>query len=201
MPNQKTPYNCYIKNEWEEILSFSPELFFEISEDKIFTKPMKGTIKRGESKEEDIKNINFLKNDEKNRAENVMIVDLLRNDLGKIAKTGSVNVEKLFEIETHKTLHQMTSEISAELENDTTLYQIFEAIFPCGSVTGTPKINTMKIIGETETGTRGVYCGAIGLITKEKTVFSVPIRILQRKINDKNFPRWAGHCLGFNSSR
>lgn len=179
LPNQKTPYNAYIKNKYEEILCFSPELFFTLEENKICTKPMKGTVKRGVNAEEDRANIEFLKNDIKNRAENVMIVDLLRNDLSKIAKTGSVKVDKLFEVETHKTVHQMTSEISAELEEGTTLYEIFEALFPCGSVTGAPKVNTMEIIERLETGKRGVYCGAIGLITPEKTVFSVPIRTLQ----------------------
>jgi para-aminobenzoate synthetase/4-amino-4-deoxychorismate lyase len=186
LPNQKTPYNAYIKNEYEEILSFSPELFFELKGNKIRTKPMKGTVKRGNTPLKDRENIAFLKNDIKNRAENVMIVDLLRNDLGKIAKTGSVKVDKLFEIESHNTLHQMTSEISAELEDNITLFEIFKAIFPCGSVTGAPKINTMEIIEKIEKGKRGVYCGAIGLITPEKTVFSVPIRILQKK-TDANF--------------
>ena len=186
LPNQTTPFNSYIKNDYEEILCFSPELFFELQNNKIKTKPMKGTVKRGETQAQDIENIEFLKNDVKNRAENVMIVDLLRNDLGKIAKTGSVKVDKLFEVETHKTLHQMTSEISAELEEKTTLFEIFKAIFPCGSITGAPKINTMEIIDKIETGSRGVYCGAIGLISSEKTVFSVPIRILQKK-NDEDF--------------
>lgn len=186
LPRQKTPYGAYIKNAWEEILSFSPELFFELEGNKIKTKPMKGTIKRGENEKEDQINIEFLKNDIKNRAENVMIVDLLRNDLGKIAKTGTVKVDKLFEIETHSTLHQMTSEVTAELNENTTLYQIFEALFPCGSVTGAPKINTMEIIDKTEIGKRGVYCGAIGLITPEKTIFSVPIRILQRALSNKD---------------
>lgn len=186
LPNQTTPYNTYIKNNYEEILCFSPELFFELEGNRIKTKPMKGTVKRGETEEEDKKNIEFLKNDIKNRAENVMIVDLLRNDLGKIAKTGSVKVDKLFEVETHNTLHQMTSEVTAELEENITLYEIFEAIFPCGSITGAPKINTMKIIDELETGQRGIYCGAIGLISPEKTIFSVPIRILQKK-NDQDF--------------
>lgn len=179
LPNQTTPYNAYIKNEFEEILSFSPELFFEVEENKIKTKPMKGTVKRGETEEQDKKNIEFLRNDIKNRAENVMIVDLLRNDLGKIAKTGTVKVDKLFEIETHKTVHQMTSEVSAELDEKTTLFEIFDAIFPCGSITGAPKINTMKIIDELEIGKRDVYCGAIGLISPKKTIFAVPIRILQ----------------------
>lgn len=200
LPNQTTPYNTYIKNEFEEILCFSPELFFELEDNKIKTKPMKGTVKRGQTESEDKENIEFLKNDEKNRAENVMIVDLLRNDLGKIAKTGSVKVDKLFEVETHKTIHQMTSEISAELENNTTLFEIFEAIFPCGSITGAPKINTMKIIDEVEIGTRGVYCGAIGLITSEKTVFSVPIRTLQRKYNENFYTCRVGGAIVWDST-
>ncbi len=181
LQNQTTPYNAYIKNDYEEILSFSPELFFEIKNGIIKTKPMKGTIKRGKDDKEDAKNIEFLHSDIKNRAENVMIVDLLRNDLGKIAKTGTVRVDKLFEIETHKTLHQMTSEVSAELQENVNFYQIFEAVFPCGSVTGTPKISTMQIIDRLEFGKREVYCGAIGLISPLETVFSVPIRILQKK--------------------
>lgn len=200
LPRQKTPYNAYIKNKYEEILSFSPELFFTLEGNKILTKPMKGTVKRGVNDEEDEKNIEFLKNDIKNRAENVMIVDLLRNDLGKIAKTGTVTVEKLFEIETHKTVHQMTSEISAELEDDTTLYQIFEALFPCGSVTGTPKINTMEIINDLEKGKREVYCGAIGLISSEKTVFSVPIRILQKPKNQNFFLCRVGGAIVWDST-
>lgn len=108
-----------------------------------------------------------------------MIVDLLRNDLGRIAKTGSVKVSKLFEIETHKTLHQMTSQIEADLKEDVSLYEIFKAIFPCGSITGAPKISTMKIIDRVEKGSRDIYCGAIGIISPEETIFSVPIRILQ----------------------
>ncbi len=200
LPNQITPFNAYIKNEYEEILSFSPELFFELENNKIKTKPMKGTVKRGENKVQDKANIDFLKNDTKNRAENVMIVDLLRNDLGKIAKTGTVKVDKLFAVETHKTLHQMTSEVSAELEEDITLFEIFEAIFPCGSITGAPKINTMEIIDELEIGSREVYCGAIGLISPEKTVFSVPIRILQRKNNEDFYSCRVGGAIVWDST-
>ena len=180
LKNQKTPYNAFISNEYEEILSFSPELFFEVEGNKILTKPMKGTVKRSELKEKDLEHFEFLKNDEKNRSENVMIVDLLRNDLGKIAKTASVSVDKLFEVETHKTVHQMTSEVSAELLDGLTLYELFEALFPCGSITGAPKVNTMQIIEDLEVGKRDVYCGAIGLISPDKITFSVPIRILQR---------------------
>lgn len=200
LPKQTTPYNAYIKNKYEEILSFSPELFFELNGNKILTKPMKGTIKRGKDEKEDKENIEFLKNDIKNRAENVMIVDLLRNDLGKIAKTGTVKVDKLFEIETHKTLHQMTSEINAELEEDTTFYDIFNAIFPCGSITGAPKINTMKIIEDVEVGERGIYCGALGLISPEKTIFSVPIRILRKTNSEKHFLCRVGGAIVWDST-
>lgn len=199
LTRQKTPYNAHLKNEYEEILSFSPELFFEIENGIIKTKPMKGTVKRGFTPEEDRENIEFLRNDIKNRAENVMIVDLLRNDLGKIAKTGTVKVDKLFEIETHKTLHQMTSEISAELLEKATLFDVFKALFPCGSVTGAPKIRTMQIIDELEIANREVYCGAIGMIAPEKTVFSVPIRILQKKNNEDFFLCRVGGAIVWDS--
>lgn len=197
---QKTPYNAFIRNNYEEILSFSPELFFELENGRILTKPMKGTVKRSDDPEKDEENKIFLKNDIKNRAENVMIVDLLRNDLGRIAKTGTVEVTKLFEIETHKTLHQMTSQIEAEVKNDTTLYEIFNAIFPCGSITGAPKISTMEIIEKVEKGKRDVYCGAIGVISPEKTVFSVPIRILQRKNGETAFKYRVGGAIVWDST-
>lgn len=197
---QKTPYNAYIKNEFEEVLSFSPELFFKVSDGKIFTKPMKGTIGRGADETEDKANREFLQNDEKNRAENVMIVDLLRNDLGRIAKTGTVKVDKLFEIETHKTLHQMTSEISAELADDVGLYQIFEAIYPCGSITGAPKVSTMKIIEDVEPESRGIYCGAIGIIHGSECEFSVPIRILQRKTDEPYYTCHTGGAIVWDST-
>ena len=129
-----------------------------------------------------------MKNDEKNQAENVMIVDLLRNDLSKIAKTGTVKVDKLFNIEAHPTVFQMTSEISAELEDDINLYDILKAIFPCGSITGAPKISTMNIIDDLEQYNRGIYCGAIGYLSKDECIFSVPIRILQKnRFYDKKF--------------
>ena len=188
---QPTNYNAFIINEWDEIISCSPELFFRLKNNTITTKPMKGTIARGKTEQDDIDNINFLKNDTKNQAENIMIVDLLRNDLSKLAKTGTVKVDKLFEIETHETLHQMTSEVSAELKDNTTLYDIFDAIFPCGSITGAPKISTMNIIKETEYFPRNIYCGAIGYISKDDVEFSVPIRILQKnKKNNDNFYRY-----------
>ena len=187
LEKQPTKYNTFITNKYEDLLSFSPELFFSIEGNKITTKPMKGTIKRGQTKEEDENKFEFLKNDEKNRSENLMIVDLIRNDLSKISKTGTVKATKLFEVETHETLHQMTSEISSELNDDITLYDIFDALFPCGSITGAPKISTMEIINNIEPIPRDIYCGAIGLISKNKCEFSVPIRILQHnKLENEN---------------
>ena len=128
-----------------------------------------------------------------------MIVDLLRNDLGRISKTGSVHVDKLFDIEQHKTLFQMTSEISSELEDNITLYDIINAIYPCGSITGAPKISTMRVISETEKFSREVYCGAIGYLHKDEAIFSVPIRILQKKNNDIDYRYYAGGAIVWDS--
>ena len=122
LEQQTTPYNTFIKNKNVTLLSFSPELFFRLKGNKILTKPMKGTVPRGKTQDEDKKNKEFLYNDIKNRAENIMIVDLLRNDLGRISKVGSVKVDKLFDIEQHKTLYQMTSEISSQLLTNINLY-------------------------------------------------------------------------------
>lgn len=196
---QQTPYNAFLSNDYEMILSFSPELFFRKNGRHVLTKPMKGTISRGKTDLEDKQNIEFLHNDEKNRAENVMIVDLLRNDLGRISKTGSVKVPKLFEIETHKTLHQMTSEVESDLRDDVSLYQLFESIFPCGSITGAPKISTMKIIENVEVGKRDVYCGAIGLIHGDFCEFSVPIRILQKTKDSSVYKYRAGGAIVWDS--
>lgn len=200
LSKQKTPYNFYIKNQYDTVLSFSPELFFEMQNNHILTKPMKGTIHRGKDKKEDKNLIEFLKNDIKNRAENVMIVDLLRNDLGRIAKVGTVNVSKLFEIETHKTLHQMTSQIEADLKENTTFFDIFKAIFPCGSITGAPKISTMKVISHVEKGERNIYCGAIGMISPKETIFSVPIRILQKTNEQNKFKYRVGGAIVWDSN-
>ena len=200
LSRQKTPYNAFFKNEYDTVLSFSPELFFEIKDRHILTKPMKGTIARGRDYIEDKTNIEFLKNDIKNRAENVMIVDLLRNDLGRIARTGSVKAEKLFEIETHKTLHQMTSEVEADLKDDVSLADVIKAIFPCGSITGAPKISTMNIIDKVENGSRDIYCGTIAYLSPDELVCSVPIRILQRKTGDTTFKYRVGGAIVWDSS-
>ena len=200
LQNQKTPYNAFLQNMYETILSFSPELFFTLKDDKILTKPMKGTVKRGATGEEDAELKKFLFNDQKNRTENIMIVDLLRNDLGRISKPGTVTANKLFDVEQHKTLFQMTSEISSELKDGTSLYDIIEAIYPCGSITGAPKISTMDVIAKTEKLSREVYCGAIGYIHKDEVVFSVPIRILQRENGNSEYRYDAGSAITWNST-
>ncbi|WP_284141521.1 aminodeoxychorismate synthase component I [Virgibacillus sp. LDC-1] len=176
---QDAKYSAYLDLGRFRILSVSPELFFEIDNGKISTKPMKGTIKRGRWFEEDIANRNVLVHSEKDKAENLMIVDLLRNDLSKIAKTGTVQVPKLFEVEQYPTVYQLTSTVTADLVDNISFTEIFQALFPCGSITGAPKVSTMAIINELEATPREIYCGSIGYITpKKQAVFNVAIRTL-----------------------
>ncbi|MCM8823809.1 MAG: chorismate-binding protein, partial [Candidatus Omnitrophica bacterium] len=152
---QPTSYSAFIRTDTDYILSFSPELFFRWEKDRIITKPMKGTINRGRFLQEDKLNERLLKMSEKNRAENLMIVDLLRNDLGKIAKKGGVTVKELFTIEKYFTVFQMTSTIEASLKSNLNFQDIIKEIFPSGSVTGAPKIRTMQIIYQLEKEPRG----------------------------------------------
>ena len=162
------------------ILSRSPELFFQVDRDRMIeTRPMKGTVPRGDSQAEDDRLKYFLSSDEKNRAENLMIVDLLRNDISRIAETGSVHVPELFTVETYKTVHQMTSLVRARLEKGASIEQIFHALFPCGSITGAPKIRAMEIIRELEEEPRDIYCGSMGWIAPTGEMrFNVAIRTL-----------------------
>jgi para-aminobenzoate synthetase/4-amino-4-deoxychorismate lyase len=165
------------------ILSFSPELFFRVEGDgktrNILTRPMKGTAPRGRTTAEDQRIADWLQKDAKNRSENVMIVDLLRNDLGRIAEFGSVRVENLFSIERYPTLWQMTSTVTAELRPEIGFHDIFRALFPCGSITGAPKVRAMQLISQIEETPRGVYTGAIGFFSPQKSVFNVAIRTLE----------------------
>ncbi|MBX3037739.1 MAG: aminodeoxychorismate synthase component I [Anaerolineales bacterium] len=168
-------YAAFIETDDFAICSASPELFFELNGETIFSKPMKGTIKRGRTTKEDLVNSNWLRASEKNRAENVMIVDMLRNDLGKIAQSGSVHVPTLFEVEKYPTLFQMTSTVEAKTNASVT--KIFSALFPCASITGAPKVSTMKIIKELETSPRKIYTGSIGYISPNRQArFNVAIR-------------------------
>ncbi|WP_181168928.1 aminodeoxychorismate synthase component I [Mesorhizobium sp. B2-4-17] len=162
------------------VLSRSPELFFEIdAQGMIETHPMKGTAPRGATKAEDERQKNFLRNDEKNQAENRMIVDLLRNDISLISEVGTLEVPELFRIESYPTVHQMVSDVRAKLLPGLTIRQIFAALFPCGSITGAPKIRAMEILHDLEGMPRDVYCGAIGWIAPGGTMrFSVAIRTI-----------------------
>ena len=164
------------------VLSLSPELFLSCKDGKAMTRPMKGTAARGRTRVEDKKQRDWLRDDEKSRAENLMIVDLLRNDLGRVAKIGSVRVPSLFEVETYPTLHQMTSTVTAELRDGIRFRDLVRGLFPCGSITGAPKVRAMEIIRELETEPRGVYTGAIGMIEPEGDLsFNVSIRTLMLK--------------------
>jgi para-aminobenzoate synthetase/4-amino-4-deoxychorismate lyase len=175
--NQSVSYGAFIKNDKRRVLSFSPELFFRKKGNLCVVKPMKGTMRRAPSLAEDLLIRRSLATDIKNRSENIMIVDLLRNDLGRLSIMGKVDTVSLFDVETYETLHQMTSCVTGELRPEVGLVELFRALFPCGSVTGAPKIRTMEIIHELETGVRGVYTGAIGFIAPDgEAVFNVPIR-------------------------
>lgn len=160
------------------ILSRSPELFFRTDgAGLIETMPMKGTQPRGETPEEDALRKAWLATDAKNRAENLMIVDLLRNDLSRIAKVGSVQVPELFAVQSYATVHQMVSRVQGRLLPGIGLAQIFEALFPCGSITGAPKVRAMEIIAELEDSPRGIYCGTIGWAAPDgRSSFNVAIR-------------------------
>jgi aminodeoxychorismate synthase component I len=163
----------------EIILSLSPELFFELERGVVRSRPMKGTARRGLGPHEDMMIARDLKEDEKQRAENLMIVDLLRNDIGRLSRIGTVRVPQLFTVETYNTLHQMTSTVEGELAGALSIREILAGLFPCGSVTGAPKIRAMEIIRELEATPRGVYCGAIGRIGADGSMrFNVAIRTL-----------------------
>jgi para-aminobenzoate synthetase/4-amino-4-deoxychorismate lyase len=173
---QQAPFCAHIETGELAIVSASPELFFARQGEKIVMRPMKGTAPRAPESSADRVVRESLAASPKERAENLMIVDLVRNDLSRIAVTGSVRVESLFDVETYPTVHQLTSTVSAALIPQTTLWQIFAALFPCGSVTGAPKRRTMEIIRDLEVAPRGIYCGAIGFVSAEESLFSVAIR-------------------------
>lgn len=176
--NQSAQYTSFINDGKNIILSLSPELFFEVKGRKIKSKPMKGTSRRGLNLIEDLKKKNELMNSVKNRAENVMIVDLIRNDLGRISEYGSVSVPSLFEIEKYETVYQMVSTVQSRLKKNIEFSDVLKNIFPCGSITGAPKIRTMEIINELEKESRGLYTGSIGQFIKDKMIFNVSIRTL-----------------------
>ncbi len=172
---QSPGYAAWVDTGRYAICSASPELFFSFRGNRLTCKPMKGTVKRGRTLREDEILAGWLHHSEKNRAENLMIVDMIRNDLGRVAEDGSVKVEKLFEVERHPTLWQMTSTIKADSRKSLT--EIIGALFPCASITGAPKIRTTRIIADLERTARNVYTGCIGFIGPEPIAqFNVAIR-------------------------
>jgi para-aminobenzoate synthetase/4-amino-4-deoxychorismate lyase len=172
---QRSRHAAYLDTGRFAVCSVSPELFFDGDDDRLRTRPMKGTAPRGRTAEEDEACATALAASEKDRAENLMIVDMLRNDLGRVAEPGTVRVSDLFAVERYPTLLQMTSSVEARTEAP--LPEILAALFPCASVTGAPKVRTMEIIAETETTARGVYTGAIGWVgPSRRASFNVAIR-------------------------
>lgn len=182
------PFSAFLNRIDDTVVSASPERFCAIKDQTIFCSPIKGTRPRGKTAIED----EFLKRElldsDKDRAENIMIVDLLRNDLGKVCEYGAVEVEKLCRLETHPTFHHLVSTIRGKLKQKMNFGEIIKAIFPCGSITGAPKISTMQIIDKLETANRGLSMGAIGYIGFDKILeMSVAIRTLIIKKNQAVF--------------
>ena len=178
---QSASYGAWIALEGVSVASVSPELFFRVDAADgartITARPMKGTAPRGASQATDRALRNALRASEKDRAENLMIVDLLRNDVARVAETGSVRVPALFEAEGYETVTQLTSTVSASLREDAGLGDVLRALFPCGSITGAPKLRAMGVIRDLEVGPRGVYCGTIGYAAPNGTAaFNVAIR-------------------------
>ena len=177
---QEAGYNAYVEHDEMAVISMSPELFFEQNDRELTTRPMKGTTQRGITDQEDLEQASWLEQDPKNRSENMMIVDLLRNDMNRISEVGSEHVERLCQVEQYSTVWQMTSTIKSQLREEIDLVEIFRSLFPCGSITGAPKIATMEIIKGLESQPRGVYCGTIGLLLPNgRRIFNVAIRTIQ----------------------
>jgi len=177
--SQPTLYSSYLETGNHRVLSASPELFFSLSNGILTTRPMKGTAPRGRWFEEDEAEKQKLRESPKELAENLMIVDLLRNDMGMVSQTGTVQVASLFDVETHATVHQMTSTIQSRLREDVGTLELFRALFPCGSITGAPKRRSMEIIAQLEEAPRGLYTGCLGYLSPGgEAQFSVAIRTL-----------------------
>lgn len=174
-----TEFAAYLNLGGEQIVSLSPELFFRVEDGGITTRPMKGTAPRGLWSEDDRSRAEELRGSEKERAENLMIVDLMRNDLGRICRTGSVKTTGLFHVERLPSVWQMTSTVEGALPQAWNLSSVLRAVFPPGSVTGAPKLRAMECIADLEPSPRGAYTGILGYATKQKAQFSVAIRTVE----------------------
>jgi para-aminobenzoate synthetase / 4-amino-4-deoxychorismate lyase len=174
---QPRAYSAFIDTGDEQVLSVSPELFFDWKEGHLLSRPMKGTAPRGSSPQEDAAQAQALRNSPKEQAENVMIVDLIRNDLSRVAEPFSVQVPRLFHLEALPSVWQMTSDVVAKARKGTRLVDVFHALFPCGSITGAPKVQAMRALRALEPEPRGVYCGAVGVVRPGgHATFNVAIR-------------------------
>ncbi|WP_299727006.1 aminodeoxychorismate synthase component I [uncultured Endozoicomonas sp.] len=188
------PYSGYIRRPDMAILSHSPEQFIRLKEGKVSTNPIKGTRPRGLTPESDLAIANELKSSEKDQSENLMIVDLLRNDLGKVCKTGSVSVPRLFALESYANVHHLVSTVNGELDDHHSPVDLLESTFPGGSITGAPKIRSMEIIRELEPVARTIYCGSIGYISCDGTMdTSIAIRTILSK--DGELHCWGGGAI------
>ncbi|WP_422475083.1 aminodeoxychorismate synthase component I [Endozoicomonas sp. ALB032] len=188
------PYSAYLSHLDVTVLSHSPERFIKVTDSKVETHPIKGTRPRGETPEEDLTHAEELLASEKDRSENLMIVDLLRNDLGKVCKPGSINVPRLFELESYANVHHLVSTVTGELSQEHSILELMEGAFPGGSVTGAPKIRSMEIIRELEAVARNVYCGAIGYIScNNKMDTSITIRTLVA--HNQKLRCWGGGAI------
>ena len=196
---QRGRYNALIHMGEHVLVSASPELFFDVRGNTVQSRPMKGTIRRGARPDDDAVAAEQLAASLKDRAENVMITDLLRNDIGRVARIGTVRVPSLLRMERYETVWQLTSTVTGEIDDHLGLVDLFEALFPCGSITGAPKVSAMRHITELEAWPRGVYCGAIGVIrplepeaARPWSTFSVAIRTAVVRAADGHLVYGAG---------
>ncbi len=191
-------YAAFLSLKKNYIISASPELFLTINNKGIVkSRPIKGTMPRSDDEKQDQKNKLELKNSTKERAENLMIVDLVRNDLSRVCEAGTVEVKKLFDVTSYKTVHHMSSEVSGKVEDNFAMTDVIKACFPAGSMTGAPKIKAMEVVARKEGLNRGVYSGAIGFIGNDLVNLSVVIRTLICRDDDFEFQ--VGGAITFDS--
>ena len=191
-------YSAFIRFDDNFIISSSPELFLKSKNNNIFSRPIKGTIKRGKNLQEDEKNKNYLKNSLKEKAENLMIVDLVRNDLSRVCEPSTIKVKKLFNIATYKTIYHLSSEIHGKIAKKFSIFDAVRASFPAGSMTGAPKIKSMEVLSNFEKINRGIYSGAIGYF-KGRNELNLAVVIRTLIINKDCFEFQVGGAITFDS--